>query len=429
MTHEGGVRHPIASTIGASAGAVSSANSNSAHTGAGFFIIDKHGWLAGAGHQNIWQSFGGDREGNESAWETAARELKQETGIPAEHLVSLAPPFTMRKDAHVYVLHIARVASGYGDSPAPSRELTRFKHFSSFGDAFQSELGNGEIVHRRDIEPEFLTIAAEIHRALSMRAQAAAVQLSQPPDSDFSAPSVLNTQQADNHAVSGVASPSSCSSADDDLLPRYPLLHQSNFFNHEESGCKHARILANRVARSATWIDARGQQIIDRHLRKSDTEKRRREVTREQAKASRVRRTIGRVDNTSAGLYADDTPLSVAVAVQPIQLVPDESQRFPLDAKPQSPAALHKRGAASAKAVDTPYSAPTTMSREAVFLSPPIGALGAVIPFFDLVRLCPERSHTPPSTVLPRTAHSIQTVAYLRYRRVGVSPPRLLFAE
>lgn len=264
MTHEGGVRHPITSTIGASAGAVSPANSNSAHTGAGFFIIDKHGWLAGAGHHNIWQSFGGDREGNESAWETAARELEQETGILAEHLVSLAPPFTMRKDAHVYVLHIARVASRHNNSPTPSRELTRFKHFTSFGDAFRSELSNGEIVHRRDIQPEFLTIAAEVYRALLMRAQAAAAQLSQPPDSDSSAPSVPNTQHA-----------------------------------------------------------------------------------------------------------------------------------------------LHKRGAASLEAVDAPYSAPTTMSREAVFLSPPIGALGAMIPFFDLVRLCPEKSHTPPSTVLPRTAHSI----------------------
>lgn len=196
MTHEGGVRHPITSTIGASAGAVSPANSNSAHTGAGFFIIDKHGWLAGAGHQNIWQSFGGDREGNESAWETAARELEQETGILAEHLVSLAPPFTMRKDAHVYVLHIARVASRHNDSPTPSRELTRFKHFTSFGDAFRSELSDGEIVHRRDIQPEFLTIAAEVYRALLMRAQAAAAQLSQPPDSDSSAPSVPNTQHA-----------------------------------------------------------------------------------------------------------------------------------------------------------------------------------------------------------------------------------------
>ena len=56
-----------------------------------------------------------------------------------------------------------------------SRELTRFRHFTSFADAFRSELDDGEIIHRRDIEPEFLVIAADIYRAISMRAQAAAV--------------------------------------------------------------------------------------------------------------------------------------------------------------------------------------------------------------------------------------------------------------
>ena len=91
--HDSGVHHPSTSTIGASAGAVIPVVENVSHTGAGFFLIDKHGWLAGAGSKDIWQCFGGKREGTESPWQTASRELLEETGIPSEHLVSLAPPF------------------------------------------------------------------------------------------------------------------------------------------------------------------------------------------------------------------------------------------------------------------------------------------------------------------------------------------------
>ena len=152
------MRHPSISTFGASAGVVSPVVENSSHTGAGFFIIDKHGWLAGVGSENIWQSFGGNRKDDDSPWQTASREMLEETGIPSGHLVSLAPPFYMRKGAHVYVLHIAMVRSIHGDSSFPmvtSCELTHFRHFTSFSGAFRSELNDGEIVHRRDIEPAF----------------------------------------------------------------------------------------------------------------------------------------------------------------------------------------------------------------------------------------------------------------------------------
>ena len=63
---DGGAHHPSTSTFGVSAGAASPEVATGPHTGAGFFIIDKHGWLAGAGSENIWQSFGGNRNENES---------------------------------------------------------------------------------------------------------------------------------------------------------------------------------------------------------------------------------------------------------------------------------------------------------------------------------------------------------------------------
>ena len=153
------------------------------------------------------------------------------------------PPFVMRKDSHIYVIHVAMVRSAHASSTFPmvtSRELTRFRHFTSFGDAFRSELGDDEMVHRRDIEPAFLQVAAEVYRAVSMRAQAASVTTSPRPAS----------------GGTSVSAPTAVSSTDDvstsDALLPYPLLHDSNYFNHEASGRKHARMLPSRVAREAT---------------------------------------------------------------------------------------------------------------------------------------------------------------------------------
>ena len=267
--HNGGVHHPSTSTIGVSAGAVSPVVANVTHTGAGFFIIDKHGWLAGAGSSNIWQSFGGKREGTESSWQTASRELLEETGIPSEHLVSLAPPFVMRKDSHIYAIHIVVVRSTHAGSTFPmvtSRELARFRHFTSFSDAFHSELGDGELMHRRDIEPAFLVIAADIYRAISMRAQAAATTTSPRPASGGS-----------SVGASAAVSSTDNASTSDALLP-YPLLHEANYFNHEASGRKHARMLLNHVAREATWIDAVGQHEMNRKFRDGDSKRKRNNI-------------------------------------------------------------------------------------------------------------------------------------------------------
>ena len=149
---DGVAHHPSPSTSGASAGAVSP-HVATAHTGAGFYIIEKHGRLAGASAANIWQSFGGRRKDSESPWQAASREMLEETGISSDDLVSLAPPFYMRKDVHAHVLHVATCRPTRDVSPTPPRELTRFKHFKSSADVFGSELSRGDIVHRRDIEP------------------------------------------------------------------------------------------------------------------------------------------------------------------------------------------------------------------------------------------------------------------------------------
>ena len=197
--HDGGVHHPSPSTIGVSAEAINSKRDIDDHTGAGFFILDSKGWLAGADSKNIWQSFGGDRDGTESPWQTATRELHEETGLLATDLTVLAPPFTVRKHHHVYVLHIAQINSGSTKHPVPSRELTRFKHFTSFNDQFRSELCNGELVHRRDIDKSFLLIAADTYRAICMRAEAAPTLQAMSPDQDGGASA--KRPSVDNNAV------------------------------------------------------------------------------------------------------------------------------------------------------------------------------------------------------------------------------------
>ena len=92
------------------------------------------------------------------------------------------------------------------------------------------------MAHRRDIEPAFMETSAEVYRAIPMRAQAATTVTLPRPDSGSSSSAVST----------------SVSSADDastsHKLLSYPLLHESNYFDQEASGRKHARVLSNRVA-------------------------------------------------------------------------------------------------------------------------------------------------------------------------------------
>ena len=361
------------STTGVSAGAVSPVVVNGPHTSAGFFLIDQHGWLAGAGSGNIWQSFGGKRKGDESPWQTASREMLEETGIPSEHLASLAPSFCMRKDDHVYVLHIAMVRSTHGDSTFPmvtSRELTRFRHFTSFAGAFRCELGDGEMIHRRDIEPAFLKIAAEVYRAISMRAQAASKTTLPRPDSGDSTAAVSTSISSTDDAGRG-----------NDLLTRYPLLRESTYFNHEASGRKHARMLSNRVAREATRIDAVGQHEINRHFRDGDSERKRNKITRMQAHSSHVRRVINLAGHSLAGM-PNDPPPSVAAATGLTLLVPDEGQRWSFESKDASDGDIEHDLAALQVALEAKYSAPAVTSRETVLLSPPSGTFARLVGTF-----------------------------------------------
>ena len=260
------------------------------------------------------------------------------TGISPEHLASLAPPFCMRKDDHVYVLHIATIRPTHGDSTFPmvtSRELTRFRHFTPFGDAFQSELGDGEIVHRRDIEPAFLKTAAGIYRAISMRAQAAA-SVSPRLDPSDSAPAVTSSeQQPAANASSDATSPQpNGPTTRASLGDGYTARHSSNFVEHSTASRLYARLVSHRFhaleRKRSVAIDARGQYHISRGLRKSNTPARRAQLSSKQAQDTLIRRRTGHANHGLAGL-PNDPPVQSAA-----HKAPRKANEFASPAEPSS---------------------------------------------------------------------------------------------
>ena len=266
--------------------------------------------------------------------------MLEESGISSDDLVLLAPPFYVRKDTHVYVLYVASVRATRNVSPSPSRELTRFKHFKSFADAFSSELSHGDIAHRRGIEPAFLTIAAGVCRAISMRAQAA-TNASPRRDSDDSAPAVTSSeQQSTTDASLDATSPQpNGPTTDASLGDLYPNLHSSNFVEHSTASRLHARLVSHRVhtleRKRSVAIDARGQLAIDKGLRKSDTPARRAQLSSKQAHLTAVRRRTGHVNHGLVGL-PNDQPAQSAAPTGPVQFAPRKSNEFASTAEPLS---------------------------------------------------------------------------------------------
>ena len=79
----------------------------------------------------------------------------------------LAPPYWMRKDEHVYVIHIARVADTVW--PERSNELTIFTELKRFWSGFEGETNTA--VHRRVLDRPFLAAAGRIHTEIEHNAR------------------------------------------------------------------------------------------------------------------------------------------------------------------------------------------------------------------------------------------------------------------
>ena len=83
----------------------------------------------------------------------------------------IAPPYPywVRKDHHIYVIHIARVAGLVW--PTRSKELKIFKELKQFSSGFKGETRTE--VHRRVLDPAFLAAAGRIHAEIERTARAA----------------------------------------------------------------------------------------------------------------------------------------------------------------------------------------------------------------------------------------------------------------
>ena len=198
-------------------------------------------------------------------------------------------------------------------------------------DTFQSELVDGEIVHRRDIEPAFLTIAAEIYRAVSMRAQAAA-NVSPRLDPSDSTPAVAARRSNQQQRKFGRCNPQpSGPTTRPSLGDGYAALHSSNFVEHSTASRLHARLVSHRVhileRKRSVAIDARGQLAIDKGLRKSDTPARRAKLSSDQAQKTLIRRRTGHANHGLAGL-PNDPPAQPAAPTGPVQFVPRKTNEF-----------------------------------------------------------------------------------------------------
>ena len=105
-------------------------------------------------------------------------------------------------------------------------------------------------------------------------------------------------------------------------------------------------------------------------FRDGDSKRKRNNITREMARSSRIRHVIDNVGHRLAGM-PDGPPPSVATAVGPISLVPDDDQRWSFEFKDEGD--IQQELAALQVAVELKYSAPAVMSRETFLLSPPSG--------------------------------------------------------
>ena len=125
-------------------------------SGASVFVVCQHGALMGRAN-GLWQDFGGRRDGNESSYQTAFRELREEIGLTADHadLLPDQPAWVVHAGYRhaVYVATLSeanRLHPGWnlGDEGTPELDAYR-NNFIDFANFFADDMFVTEMVHRR----------------------------------------------------------------------------------------------------------------------------------------------------------------------------------------------------------------------------------------------------------------------------------------
>ena len=159
-------------------------DANGGFSGASAFVVCQHGALLGCAG-GIWQDFGGRQDGNETPYETAFRELREEIGLTASHVDVLPDqPVWVVHAGYRHAVYVATLPEenrlrpdwNLGDEETP--ELDSFRHnFVDFANFFADGMFGSEFVHRRIKTREIFDLASTAYvdmRRAAHRAEAAA---------------------------------------------------------------------------------------------------------------------------------------------------------------------------------------------------------------------------------------------------------------
>ena len=229
-----GPRHPLSAARAETPHATldGGVDADGGFSGASVFVVCQHGALLGC-VGGIWQDFGGRRDGDETPYETAFRELREEIGLTASHVDPVWVVYTGYRHA-VYVATLPeenrlRLDWNLGDEETPELDSHR-KKIVDFANFFADGMFGTEFVHRRIKTREIFDLASEAyvgmrraaHRAKAV-ADAAALADSDDDDDDGDSPPSPPQRQ---HASEAASSATDSDDDDDDDSPPAPPRQQ-----------------------------------------------------------------------------------------------------------------------------------------------------------------------------------------------------------
>ena len=181
-----GPRHPASAALAETEHAVLDVgvDANGGFSGASVFVVCQHGALMGCAG-GIWQDFGGRRDGDETPYETAFRELREEIGLTASHVDVLPDqPLWVVHAGYRHAVFVATLSEenrlrpdwNLGDEETPELDSYR-NNFVDFANFFADDMVGDEFVHRRMKTREIFDLASSAYcdmRRAAHRAKAAA---------------------------------------------------------------------------------------------------------------------------------------------------------------------------------------------------------------------------------------------------------------
>ena len=181
-----GPRHPVAAARAETPHAALDVgvDADGGFSGASVFVVCQHGALMGCAG-GIWQDFGGRRDGNETPYETAFRELREEIGLTASHVDVLPDqPIWVCHAGYRHAVFVATLSEenrlrpdwNLGDEETPELDSYR-NNFVDFANFFADDMFGNEFVHRRMKTREIFDLASAAYcdmRRAAHRAKAAA---------------------------------------------------------------------------------------------------------------------------------------------------------------------------------------------------------------------------------------------------------------